>query len=119
MTKAARLKAVHPATPKAPAHLEPATGAWWVSVCVDYDLEPHHVRLLTLAAEAWDRAQEARVTIAKDGAYYRDRFGAPRPHPAVSVERDSRLSFARLLRELDLEGEPAPDPRMPRRRGGR
>jgi phage terminase small subunit len=101
---------------KAPQHLAKSTRDWWSSVVRDYSLEEHHTRLLTLAAEAWDRAQEARTTLVTDGTYYVDRFGAPRVHPAVAVERDARLAFARLIRELDLDGEPAPDPRMPRRR---
>jgi len=46
--------------PKAPAHLRPATQKWWRSVLADFDLEDHHLRLLQLAAEAWDQAQGAR-----------------------------------------------------------
>ena len=38
---------------KAPPHLTPETADWWRSVQSDYDLEPHHVRLLTLACEAF------------------------------------------------------------------
>lgn len=87
-----------------------------MSVVTDYDLEPHHERVLTLAAEAWDRASEAREVLAAEGTYVTDRFGQRKAHPAVAVERDSRIGFARLLRELDLDGEPAPDPR-PTRRG--
>jgi P27 family predicted phage terminase small subunit len=100
---------------RAPAHLSAATRRWWTSVLEDYDLEEHHVRLLTLAAEAWDRAAEARQLLATDGPVYHDRFGAPRKHPAVSIEENARLAFARLVRELDLDGEPGPDPRPPRR----
>ncbi len=66
-------------------------------------------------ASAWDRAEEARDRLAKDGTYYTDRFGAPKVHPAVAVERDARLAFMRAVRELDLDGEPLPDPRPPRR----
>jgi hypothetical protein len=39
-----------------------------------------------------------------------------RPHPAVSIERDSAIRFARLLRELGLGDEPA-DSRPPALRG--
>jgi phage terminase small subunit len=98
-----------------PAHLAKPTAAWWKAVVADYELEPHHVRLLTLAAEAFDRGEQARRAIARDGAYFNNRFGDRKPHPALGVERDSRLAFARLLRELDLDGAPLPDPRPPRR----
>lgn len=82
----------------------------------DYELESHHLLLLQAACEAWDRMQQARVAIKRDGAYLPDRYGVRKPHPAIGVERDSRVAFARLVRELDLDGEPAPDPRVPRRR---
>lgn len=103
-----------PTGKRAPQHLQPKTRAWWRAVVNGYELEPHHVRLLTLAAEAWDRGQDARELVATEGAVYRDRFDQPRAHPAVAIERDARLAFARLLRELDLDVEPpAEGPRPP------
>jgi len=40
---------------KAPRHLRAATRRWWESVVAAWQLEQHHVRLLTLAAggSAW------------------------------------------------------------------
>lgn len=96
---------------RAPAHLADGTRAWWRSAVETYELAPHHERLLTLAGEAWDRAQQAREVIEREGPYYADRFGQPRAHPALAVERDSRLAFARLVRELDLDAEALPTPR--------
>ena len=98
---------------QAPRHLRTATGKWWRSVVKEWELEEHHVRLLTLACEAWDRAEEARKTVETEGMIFKDRFGQPKEHPAVGVERDSRISFARLLRELDLDAAP-PELRAPR-----
>ena len=88
---------------KAPAHLLPDTRQWFTSVATTYHLEPHHLRLLQLAAESWDRCQQAREAIARDGLIM---LTSGRPHPAVAIERDSRLAFARLIRELDLDTEP-------------
>jgi phage terminase small subunit len=85
----------------APQHLREGTRRWWRSVTSTWALEEHYVRLLTLACEAWDQAQEAREAMAA-GAFIEDRFGQVRPHPALAVERDSRIAFARLVRELDL-----------------
>ena len=92
--------------PKPPAHLTEATEAWWREVVRDYALETHHVRLLQAACESWDRMQEARELLARDGLVIAGREGGMRPHPAVAIERDCKIAFARLIRELDLDVEP-------------
>jgi len=86
-----------------PPHLKPATKKWYIHVTENYELEQHHIRLLTLAAQAWDQAEAARVALAKHGLTYEDRFGCPHPRPEVAIERDARTGFARLIRELDLD----------------
>ena len=101
-----------------PKHLRPDTAAWWRSVAGDYALEAHHLRILTLAAEAWDRGVEAREAIAKHGTVYVDRFDQPRARPEVAIERDSRIAFARLVRELTLDLDPPDEPGRPPRLGG-
>jgi len=98
---------------KGPAHLKLATRRWWVSVVEDYQLEPHHIRLLTLAAESWDRCQQARQALAEHGLTFKDRFGQPHARPEVAIERDSRIAFARLLRELALDIESPGEPGRP------
>ena len=91
---------------KAPAHLKAATRAWWLGVMAEYELEPHHVRLLTLAAESWDRCVQARQALAKEGLTYTDKLGYPHPRPEVAIERDARIAFVRLVREMDLDVAP-------------
>lgn len=58
---------------------------------------------MQLAGEAWDRCQQARQAIARDGLTV---ASGGRAHPAIAIERDSRLAFARLIRELALDAEP-------------
>ena len=98
---------------KAPRHLAAATRRWWEQVHADYVLESHHVRLLTLAGEAWDRGVQAREALKK-GLTYTDRFGCPRARPEIAVERDSRIGFARLVREIGLDVNDPDDARPPR-----
>ena len=91
-------------TPKPPDYLRPETRQWFASVVADYELLPHHVRLLTLACEAWDRGQEARLLIAEEGIMVAGREGS-KPHPCIAIERDARIAFARLVSQLSLDGE--------------
>jgi phage terminase small subunit len=81
----------------------------------DYELDAHHVRLLSLAGGAWDRCEQAREALAAFGLTFTDRHGGVKPRPEIAIERDSRIAFARLVRELDLDAEPGPEPRPPRR----
>ncbi len=99
--------------PKPPKHLRETTAKWWESVMAEYALEPHHVKLLTLAAESWDRGQQAREALETEGLIYTDRFGAPHARPEVKIESDSRIAFARLIRELALDVEEPGESRPP------
>jgi phage terminase small subunit len=101
-----------PRLPEPPKHLSAASRRWWADVVSNFELESHHLKLLALAAEALDRTEQARAQIEKEGMTVAGRFG-PRTHPAVAIERDSRLAFARLLRELDLDVELPAERRPP------
>ena len=90
---------------KTPPHLAPETRKWFERVVSEYRLEEHHLRLLQLAGEAWDRCQQARAAVAKDGLTAPFGNGV-RTYPAIAIERNSKLAFARLIRELDLDAEP-------------
>lgn len=99
--------------PKAPRHLKAATRRWFDAVVADWELEAHHVRLLTLACEAWDRCQQAREQIAREGLTTSTREGNHKLHPAVRVEDAARIAFARLVRELDLDVAPPAEQKRP------
>lgn len=101
-----------PRKPRAPSHLAPATRAWWAHVLGDYSLEQHHIRVLTLAAESWDRCEQAREILGREGLITRDDRGNCRPHPAISIEKDSRIAFVRCVRELDLDCDPPTSTRV-------
>jgi hypothetical protein len=95
-------------TQRAPKHLRPGTRRWWQHVDTSFELEAHHRHLLTLSAEALDSCAKAREILDREEMTYTDRFGQPRARPEVAIERDSRLAFARLLRELALDVEAPP-----------
>ncbi len=99
----------------APSHLSAASRSWWSEVKAAYDLDRHHERLLVAACEAWDRHAQARRLLARHGLTFTDRFGQPHARPEVAIERDSRLAFARLVRDLNLDAEHVPAVRAARR----
>jgi hypothetical protein len=99
-----------------PSHLAAPGRRLWLSATGDFEIDPPGLELLRLACEALDRADEARVAIERDGAYIAGRYADIRPHPALAVERDSRLAAARLIRELGLL-DPPDHPQPPQRHG--
>lgn len=95
-----------------PKYLKAGTKVWIRRILADYELEDHHIKILIMAGETWERITQARERIKKNGAYYTDRWGCPKSHPALADERNNRIVFARLLRELNLSEE-GPDTRPP------
>ena len=98
---------------RAPKHLRPQTKAWWRHVVGTWELEAHHLRLLTLAAESWDRCQQAREQLEADGLTISTRDGGLKRHPCCAIESESRIAFARLIRELDLDVAPPAEAKRP------
>jgi phage terminase small subunit len=91
-----------PADPDMPLDLSDDMRAWWGRVTAEYNLEVHELCLLATACRAHDRMEQARKIIAREGLTVDGQYG-PRAHPCVSIERDSRLAFARLIRDLKLK----------------
>jgi phage terminase small subunit len=104
--------------PVPPKDLTPETARWWSDVVATYQLQPHHVRLLTLAARTWDRGETARQALRKHGMTYTDKHGVKRPAPEATIEKNCAISFARLLRELRLDSAPDDDDARPPRNAG-
>ena len=78
-----------------PRHLKPATKRWFGHVTENYELEQHHIRLLTLAAQAWDRAerlQDELDHIKKSRAYHLFTWW----HRLVNRWRQARVAAAAL-----------------------
>lgn len=95
-------KAPAPRLPTPPAHLSGSSKALWRDVVDRFELQPEHLRLLTLGLEAIDRTDEARRILAKDGLMIVGARGAPMRHPLVDVEMQSRTAALRYFRELGL-----------------
>jgi P27 family predicted phage terminase small subunit len=99
-----------------PEHLSDAMKRFCRQITRTYALSTHHRKLLVCAAESHDRMTQARDVVTAEGLTTVDRHGQKRPHPAIAIERDSRVAFARMLRELGL-GDETSDSRPPRLSG--
>ena len=97
-----------------PKHLQKEGGNFWESVLSDFNIiDGHHLKLLENACVCLDRMAQARRHIRKHGGFYKDRFGTPKENPAHKTERDNKILFARLLRELNLDISPPKESRTP------
>ena len=79
---------------RAPKHLKAPTRRWYESVISEYELENHHVRLLTLACEAWDRCEDARRAVQEHGLTFVNRHGEVKSRPEVTIEKESRIALS-------------------------
>lgn len=91
--------------PEPPEHLSKRMKEFWVDALKLKTLQPFEVLILAKACEAYDSAEQARRILKSEGLTYVDRFQQPRPRPEVSIERDSKLVFAKLLKQLHLWNE--------------
>ena len=66
-------------------HLRAPTKKWVQDTISEYSLEPHHERLLILAAEAFDRCTQARELLKKQGLTVATVDGGIKAHPAAGI----------------------------------
>jgi len=91
--------------PKAPQHMPKYSPGWmaWHRILDTYVLEdPEQLLLLEQACECLNRIQQAREAIEQDGPFVRDRFSQIKEHPGQKTERDNKVLFTRIVRELNL-----------------
>lgn len=77
-----------------------------ISECQDF-------RRLDLAAQCLDRIETCRKEIEADCEFILDRFGIKKEHPALKVERDQKVIFCRIIREMSLDIEQPKESRPP------
>jgi hypothetical protein len=65
--------------------------------------------LLEQALRCFDRGEQARKALDRDGVCTLDSRGRPKSHPAAAVERDARAGMLSALKALNLDLEPLRD----------
>lgn len=96
--------------PKPPDSLSSDARALWTRLVDEFAIDDAAaLAILERACEAFQRMRQAQGIIDKDGLTTTDRFGQAKPHPAVTIERDSRASFLQAMKALRLDIEPLRD----------
>jgi hypothetical protein len=85
-----------------PRYLSKRMRALWTSIFATRKLEPHEAAILLEACLSFDRAEGARKVLEGTGLTFTDRFGQPRCRPEIAIERDNRIVFAKLIKQLNL-----------------
>jgi hypothetical protein len=89
-----------------PPHLSETTKQWWTAILSEYRFSDHELYVLRIAAEAWDRKEQARQVLQEHGLSYTDSKNMVRARPEAAIERDSAIRFMRAMRELNFDVEP-------------
>jgi phage terminase small subunit len=102
----------HDKLPQPEADLSRSSKTYFRQIVEMSKLEAHHIKTLGLACRVLDRANACNENIREKGAYYTDADGIVHRNPAVVDEQKAMITFARLMRELNLDYVPEP-PRAP------
>ena len=86
-------------------HLKPGTKKFYDATVNTYELEEHHLKILLLACESWDRAVDAQLALNEHGLTYIDNKDCPRSRPEIKIKEQAEIIFSRLIRELCLDIE--------------
>jgi P27 family predicted phage terminase small subunit len=85
--------------------LSKETARWRDEMIRTWAFESHHLKLLQLACEAWDRAKQAQKVIDREGLTYLDRWESPHPRPEVKIVENATAQFAQIIKRLGLDIE--------------
>lgn len=89
--------------PEPPEHLSPEAARRWQSVTGTWVLSATELLLLEEALAAWDRVQECREILAREGPVtVNPDSGNPKRHPAAQELDQSLTQLRNCLRQLDL-----------------
>jgi P27 family predicted phage terminase small subunit len=106
-------------SPKPPDGISPEAKTWWKKLTSAYVFsDPDSIMLLNSVMECFDRMNEARTLVAKEGLVATNRLGEQKPHPGLRVEAMARDAMHRALKQLSLDPPSNPVGR-PYARGGR
>ena len=95
---------------KPPRDLTADAKKLWYRIFASSDMDEPAVILLDSLCRSWDRVQQARAIITRDGPVLIEKTAAgntkSRMHPASQIERDSAATMMRAWRLLGFDQQP-------------
>jgi hypothetical protein len=88
-----------------PSGLRAASRRWFAAVVEEFEPAPHEAALLETACRAYDRAEQLRHRVNREGLMVFDRFGKSRVNPALIEERNQRDLQRRAIASLTFAPE--------------
>lgn len=92
-----------------PGYLSARSRELWGYYAEHYQFERHQLEILTDALRARDRAWQAKQQLDAEGLTIQDRFGKPKKHPCVDIEKEYIKLHSNLMMSLGLDYEPLHD----------
>lgn len=95
---------LRPLKGKVPDHLAREEATLFADIVKAYGLHDEvSQKILEESCASLQRARLAREAINRDGMVTRDKWNQLKPHPLLTVERDSRAAALAGLKQLGLE----------------
>jgi P27 family predicted phage terminase small subunit len=91
-----------PNLPRAPNGLSPSSRRLWKQAVGEFVFGPAELALLESACRSWQRAEQARELLDREGITTVSAAGMHHPHPAVRIERDAAREFRICWAKLGL-----------------
>lgn len=73
-------------------------------MCVEYEIDSPGQMVLEVTCAAFDRLEQARLIVAREGLSVTSPRGAIRANPALRIEREARAGFLAAVGRLGLAG---------------
>lgn len=100
---------------KRPTEIPAVVAAWRKQMVAEFEFsDPASLALLDSATTQLERMLHLRERIEAEGELVRDRFGCPKPHPAVAMERQASNLFRLLCRDMGVSCGDDEAARIPR-----
>ena len=89
---------------KPPSHLSKKAKHLWRQITAAFTIDDAPgLMLLTSALEAYDRLNEARAELKRDGISVVDRWGQRKQHPSVQTEASARGQMHQALKLINID----------------